>query len=392
MTLSRRMVVLGDVHLTRSTPVALADDLARLFASHSGACIVCAGDLFDLSADLPKKPAREAIKAVFEVFPPVKAAFAQHLEKGGELWLISGNHDAMLGLDDIKQALSEALLLSAEARSRLRTTPWFFREGDLHLEHGHLYDPDNAPAHPLVIGEASLGVHFVEQFIAPTGAFRYLNMNDETPLRLFLSAFSYYGPRAPLVIYQYFHAAILAIFRSGPFWQKRTSSEAPLGAEEATRFMEAFGIPPELYDAMLPLGVEPTLSSMSRTFSRLYFDRVLSTIAMGAGVSAAALGHPRVGKTAFSLGALAMTLSWAQGHNRYQGSVAEQLAEGAGRIAKATGAKLVVFGHTHREALEDHYANTASFAFPRNAPGRPYLQIEHSLTGPKAIRRYLEKQ
>ena len=78
----------------------------------------------------------------------------------------------------------------------MRVSPWFFREGGLHVEHGHLYDPDNAPAHPLV-GAPSLGVHFVEEFIAKTGAFAYLNANDGTPLELFLCAFPGTGARAP---------------------------------------------------------------------------------------------------------------------------------------------------------------------------------------------------
>jgi predicted phosphodiesterase len=392
MAQSPRMVVLGDVHLTRSTPRAVSQDVSRLLADHPGARVVCAGDLFDLSADPPRLPVPRAVEAVFEAHPAARSAFAAHLERGGELWLVSGNHDASVGLADFRSAVESALALSPEAKARLRTTPWFFRDGDLHIEHGHLYDPDNAPAHPLVIGEASLGVHFVEQFIAPTGAFRYLNMNDETPLKLFLSSFAHYGPRAPYVIYRYFHAAIHAILRSGPHFRSRAAGEIPLGMQEAERFAEALGVPPDLIEAMLPLGARPTLESMSRTFSRLYFDRVLSTLAMSAGLSAAALGQKRAGKAVFSLGALAMTLSWARGHNRYRGTVAEQLADGAERIAEATGAKLVVFGHTHREALGERYANTASFAFPHGAPGRPYLEIERSGGAPRATRRYLSRE
>src|SRR6202000_308333 len=94
------------------------------------------------------------------------------------------------------RALRSALGLDESAAARVRVSPWFFREGGLHIEHGHLFDPDNAPAHPLVVGEPSLGVHFVEQFIAPAGAHRYLNANDKTPLDLFLSSFVWYGPRA----------------------------------------------------------------------------------------------------------------------------------------------------------------------------------------------------
>jgi len=382
------MVALGDVHLTRTTPRTVSDDLARLVEMHSDARVVIAGDLFDLSADSPKLPMDRAIDEVLTIHASAKAALGRHLERGGEVWLVSGNHDAALGFGDFRSALEKSLDLSQEARKRLRTTPWFFREGNLHIEHGHLFDPDNAPTHPLVLGEASLGVHFVEQFIAPTGAYRYLNMNDETPLKLFLSAFSFYGPRAPYVIYRYFHAAIHAVIRSGPAFRKRSRKEEPLGEEELARFTEALGISPDMARSLLDLGARPTLESVSRTFSRLYFDRVLSTIAMTAGLSAVALGHKRAGKTVFSLGALAMASSWARGHNRYQGTTAEQLADGAQKIVDATKARLVIFGHTHREALGDNYANTASFAFPRGAPGRPFLEIDGELENPKAKRRY----
>jgi UDP-2,3-diacylglucosamine pyrophosphatase LpxH len=382
------MVALGDVHLTRSTPRAVSNDLATLVEKHAGARIVIAGDLFDLSADLPKQPLERAIDEVFTTHARAKAALGRHILEGGELWLVSGNHDAALGFDDFRAALEKNLDLPEHARSRLRTTPWFFRDGHLHIEHGHLFDPDNAPTHPLVLGEASLGVHFVEQFIAPTGAYRYLNMNDETPLKLFLSSFSLYGPRAPYVIYRYFHAAIHAVLRSGPGFRRRSTLEEPLGEEEIARFTEALGVSPDLARTLLDLSARPTLESISRTFSRLYFDRVLSTMAMTAGLSAIALGKKRAGKTVFSLGALAMASSWARGHNRYRGTTAEQLADGAQRIVDATQARLVIFGHTHREALGENYANTASFAFPRGAPGRPFLEIEADPENPKAHRRY----
>ncbi|MEO6418581.1 MAG: hypothetical protein ABIP39_04200, partial [Polyangiaceae bacterium] len=58
-------------------------------------------------------------------------------------------------------------------------------------------------------------------------------------------------------------------------------------------------------------------------------------------------------------------------------------------VADAASAKLVVFGHTHAEALEGTYANTGSFSFPRGAPGRPFLEIEGSIDAPRAVRRYV---
>jgi hypothetical protein len=108
---------------------------------------------------------------------------------------------------------------------------------------------------------------------------------------------------------------------------------------------------------------------------------------MAGGLGATAVGVAAGGAVA-AVGALMMVASWARGHNRYGGSVAELLAASAERIADATNAQLVVFGHTHREALGSRYANTGSFAFPRGEEGRPFLEIEGTPERPRAVRRY----
>jgi UDP-2,3-diacylglucosamine pyrophosphatase LpxH len=361
-------------------------DLTRLIEAHPGARLIFAGDLFDLAAAPQRRPRAEAVATALEAHPAARAALGRHVDQGGELWLLGGNHDAAVGSPDFRAELLDALGVSPEARSRVRTSPWFFREGGLHLEHGHLYDPDNAPAHPLVHGATSLGVHFTEEFIAKTGAHRYLQANDDTPLKLFLASFTWYGRRAPYVIYRYFHAAIGALLKSGPLYH--AEAEVPIGRARAERFAEETGVPRALVDDLLALGATSTLTSLSRTFTRLYLDRVLATIAMASGLTAAGLGAPRSGASLFGLGALLMGVSWAQGHNRYAGTVTERLATSARAIGTATGARLVIFGHTHREAQEEGYANTGSFAFPRGAPGRPYLEIEGSPEAPRAARRY----
>ena len=61
---------------------------------------------------------------------------------------------------------------------------------------------------------------------------------------------------------------------------------------------------------------------------------------------------------------------------------------GARRIARASGASLVVFGHAHEIADRDGYSNTASFAFPRGVPGRPFLEIVGDASHPRAERRF----
>jgi UDP-2,3-diacylglucosamine pyrophosphatase LpxH len=381
----RRTVVLADLHLVRQTPRAVTDDLARLVAAHPGSRVVVAGALFDLSSESPWMPRPRALREALSAHPAARAALAEHVDRGGELWLAGGNHDAEVGAPDF-DALIDTLGVSGAARCRIRTTPWFFRDGAIHIEHGHLYDPDNAPAHPLVVGQRSLGVHFVEEFIAPTGAHRYLQANDQTPLSLFLSAFTWYGPRAPYVIYRYFHAAIGAMLKSGPLYRGRGESTA--GAALVERFADELGVPCTMADDLLALAATPTMESLASTFTRLYFDRVIATLSMGAGVAALGLGARTPGAALLSLGGLLMGVSWANGHNRYAGTVAERLAGSADQVAQTTGAKLVVFGHTHKEALGDGYANTGSFSFPRAAPGRPYIELEGSADAPRAVGRY----
>ncbi|WP_394833622.1 hypothetical protein LVJ94_44665 [Pendulispora rubella] len=390
MTASRafRTFVLGDVHLFRQTPRSVVDDLAGLVAAHPGDRFVFAGDLLDLSAEGPgeenrRRTAEEAILA----HSALRTALARHLDGGGELWLVSGNHDAEVGELDFAERLGGALGLSTSVAKRgLRSTPWFFRDGGIHIEHGHLYDPDNAPAHPLVPG-ASLGVHFVEEFIAPTGAHRYLNANDGTPLNLFLSAFQWYGVRAPHVIYRFFHTAFGALGKSGVRFD--LEGQRAQGTVHTATFAESVGLAGDLLDELLSFSPRPTLASVRATFARCYLDRVLATVTATGGAIAFATGHPFVGSAALSMGAIAMLASWAAGYDRYTGSVVERLASGAERVAGVTDAKLVVFGHTHREALTERYANTGSFSFPGRSPGRPYIEIEGPAHAPRAVRRYL---
>ncbi|APR75000.1 Hypothetical protein A7982_00346 [Minicystis rosea] len=386
MSSAPRTVVLGDLHLIRETPREVSNALASLVSAHPGARLVFAGDLFDLPADGPRRPAREAVASVLGAHPAMRTALARHVDGGGELWLLGGNHDADVGSLDFPEQLGAALGTPASARARVRSSPWFLRDGAVHFEHGHVYDPDNAPAHPLVNGASSLGVHFVEEFIAPAGAHRYQQVNDATPLKLFLSSFSWYGARAPYVIYRYFYAAFGALFKSGPFY--RAKGEPAVGEALADVFAADIGVSRDVVEAMLSNGATPTLESLSATFSRLYFDRVIATLAIAGGLGAAVTGRRASGSVTAALGSLLMAASWSRGHNRYAGTVAERLAEGAARVADTTGAKLVIFGHTHREAETETYANTGSFAFPRGAPGRPFLEIEGDPTRPRATRRH----
>jgi predicted phosphodiesterase len=386
MVPAARTVVLGDLHLLRDTPTKVAADLADLVTAHPGVRIVFAGDLFDLAAVSPRRPPRESVASALGAHTRARAALGQHIDNGGEIWLVGGNHDSEVGTPGFSDYFVEALGASADARRRVRSSPWFMRDGGLHLEHGHLYDPDNAPAHPLVNGATSLGVHLTEQFVARVGAQRYVDANDQPPLRLFLAAIAWYKTKAPLVLAQFFRASVGALLKSGPFY--RGSGEEDAGRAKANVFAEENDLPPELINGLLALGATPTLESLFATFERLYFDRVLSTMAIGSGLGALAWGSFFSGAGLAALGSLLLMASWSSGHDRYGGTVVERLAQSAEKIVATTDARLVVFGHTHRETQTANYANTGSFAFPRTPAGRPFLEIEGSPRYPRAVRRH----
>ncbi|MEO8874437.1 MAG: hypothetical protein ABI461_02525, partial [Polyangiaceae bacterium] len=256
----------------------------------------------------------------------------------------------------------------------------------LHLEHGHRFDPDNAPAHPLVPEGPSLGVHFVEEFIVPTGAHAYLNSNDGTPLKLFVSSFVWYGLRAPHVIARFFLTAASALQKSGDAF--RASDQIDEGSKKQGDFAFEHDLELAVVEALRILGAEPTLASTAGTFSRLYLDRVAATLAIAFGGTAFVAGARASGGIAVLLGAALMAASWSRGHDRYGGAVGERLERGANEIAKLTGNPLVVFGHSHERAVSGNYANPGSFAFAKGAPGRPYLEIEDRGGRPIAVQRY----
>jgi UDP-2,3-diacylglucosamine pyrophosphatase LpxH len=383
----RATLVLADLHLTSSTAASTGEDLARLLDAHPGARVIFAGDLFDLAIGSNEHGRGHAVRNTLQAQPAIRSAFGRHLERGGELWLLPGNHDPDLDEPELRAALLASIEPQVDARSRLRTLPWFMHDGALHVEHGHAYDPDNVPGHPLVRGAPSLGAHFCTQFMLPTGAHGYLLTNDATPGRLFLDAFGDYGWRGPYVVWRYFYAAFGALGRSGPFYRARDERERGRACE--TSLAGRMGLAPELVTALGAELAAPTLESLPQTFARVYLDRALGTATLVLGLGALGLGRRRLGALGVGLGAAVLGASWLAGHDRYQGSVIERLREAAARVRRATEAKLVVLGHTHQPELGPGYANPGSFAHPRQPAeaGRPFLEIVGDPVEPRAVLR-----
>ncbi len=378
-------IIVGDVHLTRHATTRVAEDLAVLIERNRGASFVFAGDLIDLAQESVHDEPLHAIRAVIGAHPSLRRAVGTHLASGGDVTLLAGNHDDVLTTAAGLEALQDALGLDAADRARFRASPWFVRlgpRGDIHVEHGHHYDADNAMPHPLAPPDPawwSLGIALMHRFVAPSGAGAMVHENGAQPLHLFVRAWELYGKRAPQVISQYLRAAAHQVGVAGanyPSERARALGDAAIAA-----FAGENGLSAETVRQIVANGATPTMASARETFLRLYWDRALATaVLLTAGTSALLGGRG----TRIAMGAAAVLVtSIVAGGNRYSGRVHRAMEDQALWLADATDAKAVVFGHIHVPTGRGVYRNTGSFGFPGRAPGRPFVRVDEATSAPE---------
>jgi len=370
------LAIASDVHLTREGSAASAERLAKLLATHAGHELVLAGDIFNLSLDVPSRDPAESVQSIVAQYPELVRALTAHLKAGHAVTLIGGNHDAGVVAPDTRARL---LALCELGDARLAIEPWFIRRGAVHVEHGHVYDPDNAPAHPLAAWSPEtepLGISLTRRFLSPHDAFAFAHAHHTTPLQGLKRAFETFGARAPLMVMHYFATSSrLAAEAAVP---ERLGAEKARGAAAVAGFAERTGLPPALVQALLEALPRPTHEAFSNTFFRLYFDRVLATLGMAGGAARVLFGGLAGGALGGALAlssALYLRRSWQQGVDRYSSLPVERLYAGAELVRRVTGAETVIFGHTHCEDEADGYINSASFTYTGRR-GAPYLHVD----------------
>jgi len=375
-SLERPLVVVSDVHLSHGTSRDTAFALGRLVERHPGHEIVLNGDVWNLSLDPPGRDPTESALAMLRPHGALCHTLRAHLAAGGRIVVVPGNHDAGVGKRSFRAALLAELELGGDAP--LEVAAWLVRRGPVHVEHGHVYDPDNAPTHPLVPpapGTEPLGVALTRRFLAPNDAFDFAHATEITPLEALARAFRVFGARTPLLLARYFVEAgrfsLEARFRPELLAEKRAGDALfAIAAREA-------GVEASLLRALDEDRPRPTHESFEQAFFRLYFDRVagVAGIVAGGALVAALRGFWGVGVGVGS--ALYLYESVRRGANRYEGLPVKRLRAAAARVAELTGAGLVVFGHTHVADSAPAYLNPGSFAY-RSGPGRPYAYIDES--------------
>ncbi len=370
------LAIASDVHLELSGSERSASRLAKVFRAHPGHEVVLAGDIFNLSLDAPSRHSSESVSAITAKYPELVQAVRQHLAAGHALTLIGGNHDAGVVTRGTRERLLELCGVNPDAR--LAIEPWFIRRGDVHLEHGHVYDPDNAPAHPLAVWSPEtepLGISLTRRFLAPHDAFTFAHAHHTTPLQGLTHAFKTFRGHAPLMVAHYF--AIASNLTAEAAVPERLDAEKARGAARLEDFAKRTGVATAVVQSLLDALPRPTHEDFKKTFFRLYFDRVLATLGVAGGATRVLLGGATggvVGGAVALSSALYLQRSIKKGVNR-SGSPVERLHAGAQLVRRLTGAQLVVFGHTHCEDEAEGYKNSASFSYTYRQ-GSPYLVID----------------
>ncbi len=366
------LVIVSDLHLDPGGDTAVTRELAALIEAFPGHEVLLNGDVLNLSTQRAGFDPAEAIAEFCSGKAELLRALSRHLGRGDAVTFLAGNHDAVLGSPVAEGALRR--LLEVDAAARLECLPWFARRGAVHVEHGHLYDADNAPNHPLVTPSwrtEPLGIAITRRFLAPHRALEFRHRHETTPMAGLRRVFELYGPRAPRVVVGYF--AYAARQCRSTWHKRRLLAEQLEGRRGLADYAIRQGVTPAALQTLLRAVPPPTHHALRRTFARLYLDRVIASVGSVGGAAALVVGAPMPGLLLAGAGTTYLGASLVRGKNRYAGVVELALRDAALRIADVTGAETVVMGHTHDEDYTPVYVNTGSFAYP-NQPGRPFVQ------------------
>jgi predicted phosphodiesterase len=331
---------------------------------HPGVDVVFLGDLFEFATG--PRDSETALSALLAANPTFCEALRAHSATGANVHWVAGNHDAALaGL----QAKARRLL-----GVELTIWPWFMRVGAVHLEHGHLFDRDNAPLHPLAswdVRDEPLGVELMRKIVVGLGAREWAHAHQTTPAQALRQAAAWFGWALPARFAQGIGTLTrVSIDAIAGRWGRVRRAEAE-GAVRTQAYAAEHNISPLVIGQLLSARARPTHARFGLVFRRLYLDWVC---ALGACVSGTGIGLATgaVWPWAATLvgGGYALREGLMRRESRYP-SPLEALRQGALKIADTTDAVRVVFGHTHVEEDYGPYTNLGSFGYPGQR-GRAY--------------------
>ncbi len=343
-------------------------------------------------------PAKSVFKldCILDGHPVFFAALAQFIAAGHRVELLAGNHDLELHFPEVRARLLERLAslpgapTRAELETRLRFHPWFYLEpGRVYVEHGNQYEASNSVSHPRYpvlrrrgrepVLDYPLGSLFVRYFYNPVH-----RINPYTPKVISFEQYIEFLRRHNVL-------DLLRIARTHwPFFTRAIRPELPApGTDQATGASE----PPAAAELELsPLERQlDTLKIHPLTASKAALaEQMMKPVLRRLGwVSALGLGSlyvwlllfnliqatPWLAENVFAKAVLLVFLAmltfvglfWlgnalARGMRRRTDETVELCAQRAGEIARRTGVKLVLMGHTHVVDLRAVADGAATYA------------------------------
>lgn len=292
---------------------------------------------------------------------------ARFVDAGNRLVMVVGNHDADLWFPGVRADLVEHIASYSKdpdaLRERVSFSPWFyFEEGRAYIEHGHRFDPYATFPDPLTPfgGDRGLAPNFghwalrffcnrVRDFpvhdLDTWSAGDYLAWGARLrPVRVVRAALD-----GLWFVWRYAFDAARDRIRRARDPERRARRRARL-----RRFAAFYRMPIERIRALDALKLPHVGASLGRIAQALYVDR----LALAALVVAGLVATNAIESDAASLlaGAGVLVGGWlawrALARTRPLADIHPFLAGIARRIARLTGARVVVFGHTHRPILE----------------------------------------
>jgi hypothetical protein len=375
----RPTLVLSDLHLQPEAP-GEADPsfrapraLLELLAQVPGADLVLAGDIFDFTLLDASLSIEDAARRFGAAYPELFRVLGARAERGQRVCFIPGNHDRTLNEASSQEALRTVF---GPAGAHVSFAPWFLRLEGVHIEHGNQFDEDNTFVHPLGPHNPEtepLGTALMRRFVAPNRAHIFAHGHTTTLMSGLRTALAHFGPRAPLVIVNYFRTALGLVRDTGRLEPTRRI-EAETGRARLAESARALGLSQETLEAMAALGARPRHDSWSRTWMRLYFDRVLGALAAlgAAGLFVSGSGTPALASGGLS--GLYLLGSWLHARERYGQGPSNAMADAARAVRALSDAELVLFGHSHEPRQEPGYINLGSFTFAGDA--RRYVLLD----------------
>jgi predicted phosphodiesterase len=370
------VVLLSDVHLSLRPKPALIEALGTLFERHPGATFSFVGDFLEFSAVDTVDP-ELGLCRLTEANRDLLQLLQRHVAGGGQVEWIAGNHDAPVAVLGQRVGVLWGLPVAVY--------PWFrFRNG-VHIEHGHVYDRDNAPLHPArswVASEEPLGTALMRRFVTRYEVPEFAHAHQTTPYAGLKRAVAELGTRVPGLVLAYLGTAgglCLDAHRAGSSkhqeaWDKEERSAVAQGA--------AAGLPEAriaaYVEGLLAQRVVPTHAALGTTFMRLYLDQVSAALCCGLGLVSLATGAGLVGTTGLGVGGAYL---WAKarrvGVSRYPGPE-RALREAGQRLMQQLGISHVVMGHSHVPEQKGGYLNLGSFGYPEVGRGRGYALLHEN--------------